>query len=625
MPSALELLRAPRRDFGNCVAIVVALTLIGVIRWQPGGTHVAFVRSSEAAAESAGNDDSWSNAAAQIHHQQHRQHRSDGQQHHQSSALKLRSHDMAQHLDDNDDNANRQAESVPKCQHHNHQQHRHRHRQEMQQQHRHHHPHQQQPPSGNRHNDDADIDMENDADVAVQKSDATATQTSDNSGIDNHDKLSLASCDDDTADTTDTSPEISDADADASDHNDCGRFDPQRPHHHHPHHHRKRRHHHHHQQHQDNHEHHARSSTTTVTAAPTIMMPMIYDADDAVAMLADEHESRLSATDRSGADTGVDIENANVAGRRQPLRVMQVQDDDGRPNGPDHSYDNIAVSRNGRNYTDHIINNNNSFTRTDDENDNDAVSNRPHQQHKYERQRQPQPQAHGPDRKYADVMMATLPSLANPLHHRQRNMQLFSTYQRPKLKSHRQRQHRHSYRRFGGDVWWSSSSLATNNMQFIDSDQQLLMQQQHDHDADAANREDAADEETDGDMAAEIRRMYAAGSAATGGGGLPMAALHWPVKKEAIMEGDLVLGGLMMVHSREDTMMCGPIMPQGGIQALEAMLYTLDRINRDGLLPNITIGAHILDDCDRDSYGLEMAVDFIKGESLVVRGRARMM
>lgn len=52
----------------------------------------------------------------------------------------------------------------------------------------------------------------------------------------------------------------------------------------------------------------------------------------------------------------------------------------------------------------------------------------------------------------------------------------------------------------------------------------------------------------------------------------------------------------------------------GGIQALEVMLYTLDKINADKiLLPNITIGAHILDDCDRDSYGLEMAVDFIKG------------
>jgi Receptor family ligand binding region len=89
---------------------------------------------------------------------------------------------------------------------------------------------------------------------------------------------------------------------------------------------------------------------------------------------------------------------------------------------------------------------------------------------------------------------------------------------------------------------------------------------------------------------------------------------HWPVKKEAVTEGDLILGGLMMVHEREDNLTCGPIMPQGGVQALEAMLFTLDRINNMSLLKNITIGAHILDDCDKDSYGLEMAVDFIKGE-----------
>lgn len=88
---------------------------------------------------------------------------------------------------------------------------------------------------------------------------------------------------------------------------------------------------------------------------------------------------------------------------------------------------------------------------------------------------------------------------------------------------------------------------------------------------------------------------------------------HWPVKHEAVVEGDVILGGLMMVHSREDTITCGPIMPQGGIQALEAMLYTIDVINKLELLPNITLGAHILDDCDKDSYGLEMAVDFIKG------------
>lgn len=91
---------------------------------------------------------------------------------------------------------------------------------------------------------------------------------------------------------------------------------------------------------------------------------------------------------------------------------------------------------------------------------------------------------------------------------------------------------------------------------------------------------------------------------------------QWPVKHSAVVEGDLVLGGLMMIHEREDTITCGPVMPQGGVQALEAMLYTLDWLNKREIVPGVKIGAHILDDCDKDTYGLEMAVDFIKGELL---------
>ncbi|KAG5328192.1 GRM protein, partial [Acromyrmex charruanus] len=87
---------------------------------------------------------------------------------------------------------------------------------------------------------------------------------------------------------------------------------------------------------------------------------------------------------------------------------------------------------------------------------------------------------------------------------------------------------------------------------------------------------------------------------------------QWPVKHSAVVEGDLVLGGLMMVHEREDTITCGRVMPQGGVQALEAMLYTLDALNDREIVPGVKIGAHILDDCDKDTYGLEMAVDFIK-------------
>ena len=45
------------------------------------------------------------------------------------------------------------------------------------------------------------------------------------------------------------------------------------------------------------------------------------------------------------------------------------------------------------------------------------------------------------------------------------------------------------------------------------------------------------------------------------------------------------------------------------------MLYTLDEVNP--VLQNsvgFTLGAHILDDCDKDTYGLEQAVAFIKGD-----------
>ena len=93
-----------------------------------------------------------------------------------------------------------------------------------------------------------------------------------------------------------------------------------------------------------------------------------------------------------------------------------------------------------------------------------------------------------------------------------------------------------------------------------------------------------------------------------------------PPKLVCEVPGDLVLGGLMMVHERGEARTCGPIMPQGGVQALEAMVYTLDYVNsHPTLLRGMQLGAHILDDCDKDTYGLEQSVDFIKGEQLANR------
>uniref|UniRef100_A0A8B9S657 Glutamate metabotropic receptor 4 n=1 Tax=Apteryx owenii TaxID=8824 RepID=A0A8B9S657_APTOW len=50
-----------------------------------------------------------------------------------------------------------------------------------------------------------------------------------------------------------------------------------------------------------------------------------------------------------------------------------------------------------------------------------------------------------------------------------------------------------------------------------------------------------------------------------------------------------------------------------GIHRLEAMLFALDRINNDPeLLPNITLGARILDTCSRDTHALEQSLTFVQ-------------
>nr|ANO39069.1 GCR106 [Schmidtea mediterranea] len=71
----------------------------------------------------------------------------------------------------------------------------------------------------------------------------------------------------------------------------------------------------------------------------------------------------------------------------------------------------------------------------------------------------------------------------------------------------------------------------------------------------------------------------------------------------------------MMVHLRSEEMVCGVIAAEGGIQALEVMVYTINRVNEMKILGDIKLGAYIKDDCDRDTYGLEQAVDFIKQSS----------
>ncbi|XP_053234099.1 metabotropic glutamate receptor 7 isoform X3 [Podarcis raffonei] len=80
------------------------------------------------------------------------------------------------------------------------------------------------------------------------------------------------------------------------------------------------------------------------------------------------------------------------------------------------------------------------------------------------------------------------------------------------------------------------------------------------------------------------------------------------------LEGDITLGGLFPVHAKGPTgVPCGDIKKENGIHRLEAMLYALDQINSDPeLLPNVTLGARILDTCSRDTYALEQSLTFVQ-------------
>lgn len=68
---------------------------------------------------------------------------------------------------------------------------------------------------------------------------------------------------------------------------------------------------------------------------------------------------------------------------------------------------------------------------------------------------------------------------------------------------------------------------------------------------------------------------------------------------------------------------CGPINKDRGIQRLEAMLFAIDKINRDPkLLKNIKLGAIILDTCSSDTYALNQSLEFIRASINTVEASA---
>lgn len=87
-------------------------------------------------------------------------------------------------------------------------------------------------------------------------------------------------------------------------------------------------------------------------------------------------------------------------------------------------------------------------------------------------------------------------------------------------------------------------------------------------------------------------------------------------RKVIRLHGDIVLGGIFPMHeqiSGNPEYPCGAVKEEKGVQRLEAMLYALDEINNNPeLLPNVTLGALILDSCSSDTYALEQSMEFVR-------------
>lgn len=77
--------------------------------------------------------------------------------------------------------------------------------------------------------------------------------------------------------------------------------------------------------------------------------------------------------------------------------------------------------------------------------------------------------------------------------------------------------------------------------------------------------------------------------------------------------GDIILGGLFPVHTKGEKSPCGSQIYHRGVQRLEAMMFAVDSINKNpDILPNVTLGVHILDTCSRDTYALNQSLQFVR-------------
>ena len=77
--------------------------------------------------------------------------------------------------------------------------------------------------------------------------------------------------------------------------------------------------------------------------------------------------------------------------------------------------------------------------------------------------------------------------------------------------------------------------------------------------------------------------------------------------------GDVNLAAVFPIHKSGENGACDRIQKEDGIQPLEAMLFTLDEINKnENLLPSIRLGAIAIDSCDNPIQAAEKTLPLLK-------------
>ena len=81
--------------------------------------------------------------------------------------------------------------------------------------------------------------------------------------------------------------------------------------------------------------------------------------------------------------------------------------------------------------------------------------------------------------------------------------------------------------------------------------------------------------------------------------------------------GDLIIGVVLSLHSYDKDVLCSDVVRKlDALQRLESIVFAVEEINnRSDLLPNVTLGFTILDDCSNEQTALARALHFIQDTS----------